>query len=271
MKRACISVVVALTLLLCFSTTASASGGRIAVTYNNGGSINVLSAVKMEGNVIYVEDDTKVEIVAVPNDGYSVAGVYLNDQSMNISGSGPQTILVAPKGTSVTLRITFTRSENMGGYTQPEQSAPSTVPEDTDTTAQPPTIPPSEPPPEQAKETPPPSAAVPESDNTETPPADAPADQPDDAPDESAGEPSSEPDEGMDLQPTPTVPYTPNPSQQTHAVISTEINNGGVGGLAAPMRDTVNAERITTIAIVACSLAVSLVITVIIIRKGNQR
>ena len=116
MKRICTSLFIAFLLLFHMAPLAYAAEGRITVTHNNGGTLQVLSAVKMEGNIIYVTDDTKVELIAVPDDGYEVAGVYLNDQSMNISGSGPQNILIAPNGTSVYLRITFVRSENASQY-----------------------------------------------------------------------------------------------------------------------------------------------------------
>lgn len=272
MKKGCISVIATLMLLLCFSPTAFASGGRITVTYNNGGSINVLSAVKMEGNVIYVEDDTKAEIVAVPNDGYSVAGVYLNDQSMNISGSGPQTILVAPKGTSVTLRITFIKSENMGGYTQPEPSEPPATSEPEPDTA--PETPPTSQLPEQTPEPQKPSAVPatpPVSEEPDTPQNEASGNQNTDAPDTNVT--SQPPDtQAPAVETTPSSSPLPDIEQQLPSVITAEISNGGVGGLTDAFADTAeDTARRTTILIVAGSLAVAAAVTIIIIRKGNRQ
>ncbi|MBQ3010792.1 MAG: hypothetical protein IJA20_03685 [Methanocorpusculum sp.] len=269
MKRGCFSLITTLMLLLCFTTTAFAAGGRITVTYNNGGSINVLSAVKMEGNVIYVEDDTKVEIVAVPNDGYAVAGVYLNDQSMNISGAGPQTILVAPKGNSVTLRITFIKAENMGNYTQPDESTLPPAAEDNVSSSPAHPSPPSETTTEQPTAIPAQPATTPDPDT----PDDTHPETPDVPAEPIAPGMSDElpPETEAPSVPPSILPYPHGNEQQEPSVISTEITNGGVGGLTAPQADTTISDRIVTAAVITGSLAVAAVITVIIIKKGSQR
>lgn len=271
MKRACITFMALLVLLPCFSTLALAAGGRITVTYNNGGSIDVLSAVKIEGNVIYVEDDSKVEIVAVPNDGYEVAGVYLNDQSMNISGSGPQTILVAPKGTSVTLRITFIKSENMDGYTKPETATPSPTPAPDE-----PSLPPAEttqrePTPEQTPTPPPQATTTPKTESTDAASTDEPVGLPNDTPDAGITEPNPDADISPEISASPATPPVPSQLQQEPSVITTEISNGGVGGLTELQMDSGNKDRMVTVIIVAGSLAVAAAITIIIVKKGNQR
>lgn len=271
MKRACITFIAILVLLPCFSTLAFAAGGRITVTYNNGGSINVLSAVKMEGNVIYVEDDSKVEIVAVPNVGYEVAGVYLNDQSMNISGSGPQTILVAPKGTSVTLRITFIKSENMDGYTKPETAAPYPTPAPDEPSPPPAETTQPEPTPEQTPNPPPQATTTPKTESPAATPTDEPVDLPDDATDAGSAEPNPDANTSPDASAPTATPPVPSQLQQEPSVITTEISNGGVGGLTELQMDSGNKDRMVTVIIVTGSLAVAAAITIIIVKKGNQR
>ena len=119
----------------CF-VAAKADGGSITVNYNNGGTIQVLSTVSTEGNVIYVSDDTEVVIKVTPNEGYVIRGVWLNDYSMGISGKEAQNVSVKPNGLNVFLRIAFQKedlppaNENTNKQNEPEQkSEPEPKPE----------------------------------------------------------------------------------------------------------------------------------------------
>lgn len=136
MKKALFNIAAfVIAIVACFSA-AKADGGSVTVNYNNGGTIQVLSTVSTEGNVIYVSDDTEVVIKVIPNEGYVIRGVWLNDYSMGISGKEAQNVSVKPNGLNVFLRITFQKEdlppahENTNKQNEPEQkSEPEPKPE----------------------------------------------------------------------------------------------------------------------------------------------
>ena len=222
------------------SIPAYAAGGTITVSYNNGGSVTVVSAVTMDGNVVYVEGNTKVQLLAVPNEGYEVKGVYLNDQTMGISGTGTKTIDVAPNGSDVFLRVTFIKSALAG-------KAPEDPPAVT------PTTPPSE-------NTPP----VPEP--TEPAPA-SPVAPSETAPQTQAPEETKTPEETEAPTPTPTEPVIITPPEDTPYI--EPIANGGIGGLENPNASGLSQSAKTGIAVVGTSILLAGIITVYLIRKEH--
>lgn len=221
------------------SIPAYAAGGTITVSYNNGGSVTVVSAVTMEGNVIYVEDNTKVQLLAVPNEGYEVKGVYLNDQTMGISGAGTKTIDVAPNGSDVFLRVTFVKSELAGK-----------VPEE------PPAVTPTPAPIEHTQPAPEPTKPVPAS-----PPV-APSET---QPQTSAPEITDVPEESETPTPMPTKPVIINPPEDTPYI--EPIANGGIGNLESPNASRLSQNTKTWITVVGASILLAAIITIYLIRK----
>lgn len=220
---------------------AYAAGGTITVSYNNGGSVTVVSAVTMEDNIIYVEDNTKVQLLAVPNEGYEVKGVYLNDQSMGISGAGTKTIDVAPNGSDVFLRVTFIKSELAGK-----------VPED------PPAVTPTSVPAEHTPPVPEPTKPVP----TSSPAAPSETPLQTQAPEE-----TETPEETEPPTPTPIEPVIINPPVDTPYIAP--IANGGIGGLETSDESGLSQRAKTLIAVVGGSILLAGIITVYLIRKEN--
>lgn len=94
------------------SMTALAAGS-VVITTNSGGTVgNFKGQVSASGGgssvTIYVNDDNPIQFDIIPNDGYQIYGVYMNDQALaGYQGPGIKTVQVSPKGSTVHIRVNF--------------------------------------------------------------------------------------------------------------------------------------------------------------------
>lgn len=231
------------------------AAGSVVITTNTGGVVtNFRGQASTSGSgesiTVYVNDDNPITFDIVPNEGYQIYGVYMNDQELSgYSGKEAQTLQISPKGATVRIRVNFRSDAAMeaptGQITLPQKTAtptatptptptpaPSKAPQQTtsETTSKPvPTSMPAQVVPEEEEESPdstPSPSPTPVSEEGVSP-APSPSAQPSESPNpEDSSDPSLENDvssEGLSTM----------ENHSTGALNGAEITDGGVGTVSA--------------------------------------
>lgn len=261
--RALLRVMAVLTSILCISVTAYAATGSVTITYNNGGSIQVLSQVKTEGNVVYVDDDNPVEFKVVPNSGYTIKGVYMNNQSLNISGTEAKTVSIAPKGTDVQVRATFIKTD-VAENLPPTKQDPEPQPEP-DTPSQPEAPATTDPKPETPSKEKPEQKPIEEAPSSQTPSKTEEPSQGEKSQDETQ---PSDNEQAQNEKPTGAPIEPPKGGDAASIIGEYDIDNPGIGGLAE-QNDSGSARVVRMFAAIAGAAAIAVCAMMYVIKKRS--
>lgn len=97
-----------LTVLCITVVPAFADDGRVTVTQNEGGSVELHSDAKKVADGVYqVSGNSQILFYITPDDGYTLAHVYFNEQDLGYGGTGTKQVWLSPNGSSTALRVEF--------------------------------------------------------------------------------------------------------------------------------------------------------------------
>ena len=226
---------------VCFSTTALAAGS-VVITTNSGGTVgNFKGQVSASGGgssvTIYVNDDNPIQFDIIPNDGYQIYGVYMNDQALaGYQGPGTKTVQVSPKGSTVRIRVNFRSDAAMdapiGDNNQTSQQPaeePAATPAPTPAPTPKPTPTPTKAPAAQAQQTPKPTETPQEPQEDPSTDEKSPTPSPSPTPETGTPAPSESPSPTASGSPSPTPEPSAEPTADPDGILTPENNENGGG------------------------------------------
>lgn len=131
-----LAVVCLMTFLL---PTIAFASGTVQVTCSDGGTVTpATEGLTLANGTMTVNTDAPVKLLITPNEGYTIHSVFRDRKQLEISGTQPQTVSVAPKGGAVDLQVTFIPVEFLDEAVAPQTGQPEETPQPTKEPATPP-------------------------------------------------------------------------------------------------------------------------------------
>ena len=122
MKKRFVSIVIIFLLVLSCSIPAFADDGRVTVTQNEGGKVELHSdAEEIAPGVFTVKGNAQILFYITADEGYTLSHVYFNEQDLGYIGTGTKHVWLSPNGASTALRVEFTLLDSSSS----ESAAPS--------------------------------------------------------------------------------------------------------------------------------------------------